>query len=259
MKQVALAALVLACAGSAGCAHRAGPYGPSVRPGPVHTQDGAVRITSERISRLITEMELGSAAFRSDYGTLRRSAIPIIIGTFEELGLARDDRFAGVASAYRLKREPYARSIVLIINLGMMDERYRYLPRPIQDAEIMATIAHEVAHIVGVAATGGDVTRFCADPAPGDPDPLESCVMIRENQVRSELGLPLARSYAKLPLFLVQQKYDEHGVTVRGSSPAGLRQPVTIATGSRCRFTLPYGRSVLCVPGYSAPFLEPAP
>lgn len=160
-------------------------------------QHGRVLVVNQRLGDLIAEMMRRSPTFARQMREVANSNMRVVIGDYGELGMDEGSSFSGevifVPSFTGLRAE----GALMGIHLDMFDEVYAWLdeeeagidPGIVRDGEIMATIAHEFAHLYDVAKSGGNWYSVCRDPRRWQDD-KDACVMKRENMFRKELGLP---------------------------------------------------------------------
>lgn len=164
--------------------------------------DSSLRVVNPRIAALLREMMARSPTFDRQVREVASGDVPVLVGTYGDLDFELDAPFSGgviYAAAPSLIR---VEAILMGIRTDLHDEMYGGLdgrvigvdPEVLRDGEIMGLLAHEFAHVYDVAVSGGNSLRICRDPWPWQAD-LDACVMIRENAIRSELGLPANPRY----------------------------------------------------------------
>jgi hypothetical protein len=173
-----------------------------------------LRVLHAYLAERLGALESRSSRFAAAMNDLRDAPFPIVVGTPEQVGpvgarggllgphlrRTRVGEFAAVA-------EPdgeTVRRIDVWISLDRLAERLRGSvrsrrfssedQRELFEQLVDAVLIHEIwGHVVPVASARV-LSAHCSDPWPGE-DPLASCVMQRENDLRVELGLEPRASY----------------------------------------------------------------
>lgn len=211
LASLALGLLGTACLGS-------GPASPPAsRPPTPAPWDGAVTILDAYLAERIQLLERRSPRFREGMEELREADVPIYIGTPEQIAAVlhrpwlASRTHAGSIGQFevlaRAEQRGWAGLVVRVDLAGMADIdrrsglRVLSLPRSRRrlrerfDTGVDAVLVHEIwGHMLPVVQAGS-MEGWCADPAPGQAD-QDACVMRREAEIRTELGLRPRERYA---------------------------------------------------------------
>jgi hypothetical protein len=192
-----------------------------------------VEFRDVRLRGMVEELELRSPSAATMLQSIRRAGFPLTFGTFADLAEEMQQEYRSWSRGARSAAgymAPVVRSgpgfahplttvkINVAVNLAILDELFEEADTvesdipiawsEVQRLETLAVLAHEIAHAYGLAMSGGDPRYGCPDPHEGDR-PQDSCVMIGENVVRSELGAPLDWDYGFPTLVSLAERYSE--------------------------------------------------
>ncbi|MBW3535315.1 MAG: hypothetical protein KY453_08895 [Gemmatimonadetes bacterium] len=179
---------------------------------PLHARQ--VQVTDAEIDQLIAELDRRSATARHMLESMRMGRVPVVIGSHHQMvsdvtRLSREwapetRRPVGLMAASFAPGEERRRvnRILIALDIALVDEIFaeardqpsRVSWDVIRREEMLAVLGHELSHAYGLVLRDGDVGGQCEDPTEG-ADPSTSCVVVFENLIRSELGIPLDWGY----------------------------------------------------------------
>jgi hypothetical protein len=173
-----------------------------------------VRVLHSYLLDRLRDLESRSARLHAALDSIRSGNIDVLIGTPEVLAAAapllgwqmappRVGEFAAMLDNQSGKLQTLIVRVDLQRLAQLSRSRTAYMlawfsrrrQRAQLDRLVDAVLIHEVwGHLVPVALAG-TISARCSDPEPGEAE-LDSCVMLRENELRREMGLPARRHYA---------------------------------------------------------------
>jgi hypothetical protein len=191
-----------------GCATWPPPSRPRV-PGAAEQQ----QVLDEYLAQRIRTLRLGSPAFRAAFDSIGKRGLPIMIGTADQVmavapwavSMTGSDRLAQLCARFDTISGAISAIVIQVDVKKAARHMWREVPPPSVwfsararrerlDRFIEDLLIHELwGHLVPLAASG-NMASSCKDPLPGQED-LDSCVMRRENQMRTELGRTARTSY----------------------------------------------------------------
>jgi len=187
---------------------------PGRTPGDSVPTRSSLTIEDPYLAARVRGLELRAPPLRVALDSVRSGCVPVRLGT--AAGIAGSMRWLsarlhqdelGQTAADVDTSTQTVREVIVRVDLEAVARHLRgqvppldtWLSRPRRqarfDALVDAVLIHELwAHLVPLAI-GGSVRFLCPDPLPGQPD-LESCSVLRENELRVRLGLAPRAQYS---------------------------------------------------------------